>query len=332
MAWPTPSLDDLIVTHDTGGKRWLHALCLAINEREGCLGITKTQFVKGDGSENSDLALADFTGLWVGGVRDGAITNLNRCMAAVKAMVKLPHPFFPSFPIFDYEAFSVTSGAGGGTYSMAELEAAVGLGAFPVAADSWVDLNFWKQIQGALDLMIYGRRQVAATATGISERTTAVLYAGAADAWAATYADTPAIVSGGGTFGQIELVVYDVGFGGYRAIFREAATITVNTMGITGTLTNSYLNVYLIRDTTPATIPASWQIGSHTEGSLIGTNNIATVDVALGVLNDFPFSYNYTPTATWPVGFGVAVPYGSYGTVNFADLYFDISAELTDQA
>jgi len=98
MAWPTPALDDAILSNDTAGRRWLHALCTAINEREGCLGVTKSKFLKGSGGEAANLDVSDLIGLWIGGPNDGAITNLNRCMAAVKGLVKQPHPLFPSFP------------------------------------------------------------------------------------------------------------------------------------------------------------------------------------------------------------------------------------------
>lgn len=332
MAWPTPALDDLIWTYDTGGKRWLHALCTAVNEREGCLGLTQTKFLKGAGGEAANLALSDLTGLWVGGPDDGAITNLNRCMVAVKDLVKLPNPLFPSFPAFDYEAWSVGSGSGGGTYSLAEIETAVGLGTFPDATDRFTDLNFWKQIQGALDLMIYGRRLIAASATGITQRT--ATGSSADNAWANAYAATPTTVSGSGTQGQIELIVYDTGGGLYRATFRENATITINSTALSGVLTDAFLHASLISDTSPTKIPASWDLGSYTESVLTGVHDIATTDLALGASSTLVFSANYTPSSTRPVGFGAGItpPYGGAGTISWADLYFDIAAELTDQA
>jgi len=323
MAWPTPALDDLILTDGTphcGGKVWLHALCLALNEREGCLGMTKTEFLKADLSEASDLAISDFTGMWIGGPDDGALTNLGRCMTGLKAMLTVT----AVNTINTYSQFVNASGSGGSSYTLSALQTAVGLGAFPDAPDSWTDLNFWKQLQEAFDLLIYCRKQLPIARGNVNQRTGSGVNLAAT--WADAYADTPSTV-GGGSFlsNHLGFVSSDV-----FATFREGpTTVGVDSTALAGTLTDSYLYCQMACDAYGGTFPAGWTIGGI---HITSTTNadVATTDITLGSNDSIAFDCDSSAPSSEPLpnpGF-----YSAGGTVLWATLYFDIAAELTDQA
>jgi len=324
MGWPTLDLDTAIMSHDTAGKRWLHALCLALNERQGCLGLTKTLFLKPDGSEDSDLDLADFTGLWIGGPDDGAITNLNRCMAGLKSMIVQTHPAPVSGT---YATFTTVSGSSGSGYGLSGLEAAVGLGAFPEECDSWVDLNFWKQLKESFDLLIHARRKIVPIRGSVSERTGAGV--DPSEAWFEAYSDTPATRSGSGD----DHLVFRVSIpsaGVYVGLFREGpTTVSINCVGMSGTLVESYLHAVIGVFGPPQNFPTGWSLGSLNITSSVADTLIATSDVALGALNSLAFDCDSTPTAAIPTSFGSSQ---LRGLVRWADLYFDIATILTDQA
>lgn len=319
MAWPTPDLDGLLLTDNSNGRRWLHALCRAVNEREGCLGLTKTQFMKADGSEAADIAFDDLLGGWIGGANDCAITNLNRCMAGVKGMITAtPISGFGSYSLFMDE-----SGSGGTGYTLSSLQSAVGLGAFPDETPDWANLNFWKQIKGALDLMLFCRKQLAVSRGTVSQRIGAD--SNSADAWAAAYADTPATVSGAGTFHLGFLVS---GSSTYLATFREGpSSITINSTALSGVLTESYLNCQYVVNAGGSGFPAGWTVGSlHVTSTVNG--NLSTPDITLGNNDTLTVDCDSAAPSTQLVPTNIT----ANGTTNYADLYFDIAGELEDQA
>lgn len=320
MAWPTPALDGLLLTENSNGRRWLHALCQALNEREGCLGLTKTEFVKADGTEAADISFADLEGGWIGGANDCAITNLNRCMTGLKAMLSET----AVNPFNTYYHFLNSSGSGGSSYTLAALQTAVGLGAFPNEADSWTDLNFWKQLKSAFDLLIYCRKELPIARGNVSQRTGSG--ADVAAAWADAYTDTPSTV-GGGSFSSNHL-----GFvaSGVFATFREGpTTVGVNSTALAGVLTESYLRCQMNCDAHGSTFPAGWTIGGI---HITSTTNadVATTDITLGANDSIAFDSDSSAPSSVPLpnpGF-----FNGPGSVLWATLYYDIETELTDQA
>lgn len=320
MAWPTPTLDEVILTENSNGRRWLHALCRALNQREGCLGLTKTEFMIADGSEAADPEFDDFLGLWVGGENDGAITNLGRCMTGLKAMLTATDVdgFGSHSQFFD------ESGSGGSGYTLSSLQTAVGLGSFPDAPESWADLNFWKQLQQAFDLLIYCRKQLPITRGTVSERLGGG--AGIAASWAAAYADSPSTVGGGSFLNPHLCFVSD----GTLTTFREGpTTIAVNSSALAGVLTESFLQCQLTVNAHGSGFPDGWTIESVHVTSTVNNALVASSDINLGENTVLAFDCDDDAPATSPV---VSAPFQAVGTVYWADLYYDIAGELEDQA
>jgi len=332
MAWPTPDLEDVILSYDTGGKRWLHALCLALNERQASMGVALTEFIKGDGSEDSMLDITDFTGLWIGGPDDGAVTNLNRVMGGLKTMLAAQSAS-GSFGIGStYQQFTTTSGSSGSGYTLSSLQTAIGLGSFPDECESWADLNFWKQLKESFDLLIYARRYISASRGSVSERQSPSFDIDPEVAWDSCYADSPSTVSGTSTYGWLAFG-YQTSFGAYRFVVREGPSeATINTTSLSGTLTEAYLSLaaYVGADGNPAQFPSGWTcegltfyvdtVGLVATGDIaIGANNVLTVDC----LENMPATYE--PAV-------VVDPIYPNISVQGALIYFDIAAELTDQA
>lgn len=320
MAWPTPALDGLLLTDNSNGRRWLHALCQALNEREGCLGMPKTEFLKADGTEAADITFADLEGGWIGGANDCAITNLGRCMTGLKAMLTVTSVN----PFNTYSQFVNSSGSGGSSYTLAALQTAVGLGAFPNAPDSWIDLNFWRQLQDAFDLLIYCRKELPIARGNVSQRTGSGVDVAAA--WADAYADTPSTVGGGSfTSNHLGFVSSNV-----FATFREGpTTVGVNSTALAGVLTDSYLYCSMICDAYGSPFPAGWTIGGI---HITSTTNalVATTDITLGANDSISFDCDSAAPSSVPLPNPGS--FNGAGTVQWATLYYDIATELTDQA
>ena len=243
MAWPNPALDDLIWTHDTGGKRWLHAICRAVNERQIGLGLAQTKFIIGDGSEASSIDVSDLTGVWVGGPNDGAITNLNRCMAAIKAMLTQSGSFGT------IGSFLQSVGFGATAWTLTTLQTDVGLGTFPTATDRFTDLNFWKQMKEALDRLTICRKISMSNSGTVSEKISSVADPDIQVAWDAALADSPSTVFWSGTSAH-QVGWFASGFqsgpfdGNYDVQFRNSGSTTfVNACA--GTIDEAY---YVLTD------------------------------------------------------------------------------------
>lgn len=316
MAWPTPDLDGLLLTDNSNGRRWLHALCRAVNEREGCLGFTKTEFVKADGTEAADITFDDLEGGWIGGTNDCAITNLNRCMAALKAMLThRPDPVLTG-PAYLFNTFKDGSGSSATDWTLSSLQTDIGLGAFPDETPDWASLNFWKQMKEALDRMIYGRRAMGKTSATCTVKAEA--------AWPPTTGAGSAYPTNFPLEGEITWH-WDGSFG----ITRTAATIYFDCSTMAGTLTESYLNTVKAKSGTWAADPA-YTLGGITIPSSEpgGLQQQTTSDITIGSNNSLAFDFNTTPP-------GSALSGGSWWqgmSVYYADLYIDLSPELTDQA
>jgi hypothetical protein len=339
MAWPTPDLEDLILTEDNGGKKWLHALCLAVNERQNGLGLTRTQFNKGSGGTGTFLDIDDFTGLWIGGESDGAITNLNLCMTAIKAMLSQTTIYGTT------GSWLQATGLGATAWSLSSLESDIGLGTFPNACDSWTDLNFWKQIHGALDRMTICRKISLAGAAQISERASSsgsVELDGDEDAlWAEAVADSSATVTD-----NVDAGWFLEGFrtGPFDANYNiqlrnEGRCSFANSCSGLGTLDEAY---YYILQLATSEEP-DWEVGATGETPITVAANfnghLASSDLSLASSNTTEYRYTASDASlpgSSPTTVGGGPP--SYGAFAgwwasmkpiYADLY--ITPYLTDQ-
>jgi len=344
MAWPTPALDDLIWTHDTGGKRWLHALCQAINERQIGLGLTQTKFVVGGGGPDaSSIDVTDLTGVWVGGDRDGAITNLNRCMVALKAMLTQTTYFGT------VGSFLQSAGYGATAWSLSSIQTDVGLGTFPTGTDRFTDLNFWKQIQEALDRMTICRKISVANSGTLKRRQSAIADPDLEVAWDTARGLSGSTVSWSGSGGwDNENPQVGWFFGGFESdpfggvydveLRSDGSTTFVN--GCVGTLDEAY---YVISARASATSSPAWEV-EHTSGSPFSVSDtfsghVLSSDLVLGSSNATTYTATTTPTdhpATiynsiggYPPG-GAVSGYWAALDMQYADFYFQPT--LTDQA
>ncbi len=156
----------------------LFELCRAVNERQGAVGITKTQFYKASGSLASDVASADFAGIKASGTNSLAFRNMKRIRDAVVAMA-------------NSGKFTTTSG-GTTVATKADLEIAIGadLDADPIRPQ---EARFWQAMQDALDLLIYGKIDITGPSSyaGASMRRTATSFVSKGAAWSAARAATP---------------------------------------------------------------------------------------------------------------------------------------------
>ena len=325
MAWPTPSLDDMILTEGQNGARWLHALCMAVNERQAAIGIAQTQFQKSSGGTGVQLDLEEIIGLWVGGENDGAITNLNACMTAIKAMMTQTNTY-GTFPYWLKE-----HGLGADSWALSSIQTDVGLGVFADAASSWTDMKFWKQIHGALERMTICRKVSPRGGSSFKER---VGYdsAGTEESWDAARADSPSTVSGG-TIGW-----FASGIGGIFdptpwviTLRNECSASFANACSPLGTIDEAYY-VLSAGDATPG--PA-WKIktGVSAEETVpAGTaGHFAAPDVALSNSNFTQYRYSAEPSDL-PTSPPVVAGGGGYWcqmTVSYVDIY--ITPYLTDQ-
>ena len=126
----------------------LFELCRAVNEREF---ETKTEFIKGDGTEGSDLSYADLLGLDSNAAMCGV--NLLRIQGAITAMCLV---------------FTQTAG-GDDFWTVPLLEAAIGT-SLTTAPEAPLYSRFWNAQRDALDLLLYTRRSGnAAYVSGTAE-------------------------------------------------------------------------------------------------------------------------------------------------------------------
>lgn len=143
MAWTTATYAGQWAYGENGVlKTALFELCRAVNERQDCINATKTIFKKADGTSGTDLALSDFTGMFTSGLSTNPFAhNCRAIMTAIKAMAT---------------SFCPTSGIAT-PYTVSSLETAVGLGTFLDEPRKANDPLFFQQCQDALDLLIHAR-------------------------------------------------------------------------------------------------------------------------------------------------------------------------------
>ena len=342
MGWPTPSLDDVILSNETGGKRWLHALCLATNERQISLGLSQTQFIKGDGSEGSSLGIDAFTDVWIGGASDGAITNLNRCMTALKAMLTQTTGFGTVGTFIDSATFGATP------WTLASIQTDVGLGAFGTAADGWTDLTFWKQIKEAYDRMLYCRKISVASGISLKRQESTTIYTNGTEAevsWDECVADTP--FSSTWTLGQQSGLFYGgfstdpFTYAGFIYFQNDCSCSFQN--NCSGSLAEAYYSVVAALGSGVSLAPA-WTLtpsgGTPISVAATYSGYKTGAELSLGSSNQTDYGYTFSLPADFPSG-GTTTPglgsgaYSGYWArfqLQYADFYFDITGELTDQA
>ncbi len=333
MSWPTPTLSGVDLFGGEG-KAWLHAFCQAVNERQAALALTKTAWILADGSEASDPILSDFDGIRVHGTNSPVRLNFQRVQNAIKAMLNGPY-----HPIPGQGYFTETSGYGD-RWTVASIEADMGLGAFESGAFQFHNLNYWEQLKGALDRMIYAVRGVAPVVSGATKASQSSFppgsYGTPQDAWDGMYGHSE--TTGSTSLAQVRWQVTSA----YSALAERYVTDIAFTNAFSGTLTDieyaftkseTYFRSSFDVSLGSAALTLTGTGYPNTSGAYV--NVVApSLDLSLGGTDYLDLEITTTLPTTVPFGVvaGAAFTGSAIVTCNSANLYFDIASILTDQA
>lgn len=347
MAWAIDTYTGLKAFGASGPLRvGMFEICRAINERQDCLALTKSTFYKADGSLAADIDVTDLLGMRTAGVNNYFGLNCDRIMTAIKVLI----PYFTA-------ASGISS-----VWTLATLEAAVGLGEFLDRPEKIQQALFFQQCQGALDLLIHARRtgNVAFHASW----TTFDLYESGDDigdigsdvdrqvVWADAAGDTPTTAAYDGTSG-VGFEISHGGSGGFGGAFNyyygakiqnNFDSALVSTIGMEGAVQGIEYTVRWATPYVPFTGGGSitGSIGSTSfsrtlaanldfSETIVGDESDISLDtsnyllVTAEVPETCPLDARGTPD-TNPDGSGIG-----FKPLTWA-LYFDIAGELTDQA
>lgn len=332
MAWTITTYAGQYAFGTSGAlKVGMFELCRAINERETAMGVTQTSFYKADGTQDSDLLITDFVGMKLFSNVNRFRDNCERIMARIKEMVN--DGWF-------------TEGTGRtDVWTLANLEADVGLGTFLDAPRRLCDALFYQQCQNALDRLIYLRATANADVTmgqyaeGSNTDYPDSLYASATLAWTnrteVSFSDTV-------TQGTVRSCIWSATLylspsTGWGAAITRLARVPFNyqklTMGdgigigtstITGTLTESHAILETLIDWPSSTVSGT------VDGEAVSFD---AVDGEIVLVSSPTLTSNFTIDVVFNEP--STIPDASDGLYQFllrsVELYVDIAAELTDQ-
>lgn len=330
MAWTTPTYAGQWAYGANGVlKTALFELCRAVNERQDCLGLTKTSFANADGTPGTDLVLGDFTNMFTSGPGSQPFAiNCQSIMAAIKALA--PH-------------FCPTSGIAT-PYTVGTLETAVGLGTFLDEPRKANDPLFFQQCQDALDLLIYARRtgSFLILSTLVKERRAQTIVSTDREAvWDNAVGATPTNPAAASATPYYE---YSLGVDGkyvFCSMMNEFEFVSISMSGAEGVITAAQY--------TGATSCSSFTydhggsmtayIGSTSFAATVSPGDTVTqtltadeTEITMGAISTVKVTCDLP--ATCPLD-ALSLP-GDRAGVHFNPIgwivYFDIAAELTDQA
>lgn len=313
MAWPG-DITQTIITSNGLGAKWMHAICLAVNERQGALGISKSSFFRADSTTGTDLPLEDIQGILT--TSGSPRFNLDIARDAVISMLNNGY-------------FTETSGISD-VWTVANIETEMGLGAFTANMDRIQELLYWQRLKEALDLMIYARKPTAPT--GGSRDSYTANSSTPQLAWDNLLAASPGVfpVAGAG----VSVVQTGTSTPTYPlAMFRTCTGISIDLSSLAGTITglefqmsHNYTNSpvgtldYTIGTTASSTISAAATV--YLTGS--------TSEVTIGSTDTIDMDFDTLPTTTpFDSVLGASLISAS---LTYAIPYYDITSELTDQA
>lgn len=329
MAWTTATYAGQWAYGANGVlKTALFELCRAVNERQDCIGLTKTAFAKADGTSGTDLALSDFTNMFTSGpTSEPFAQNCRAIMAAIKAM----RPYFCPASGIDTP------------YTLSELETAVGLGTFLDEPRKANDPLFFQQCQDALDLLIYAQISGTFSILGAlvkERRANTVVDTDREVVWDSAAAATPTNPATSGIVVSYEYSLFAGGDYSACEIFNEFESASINLTGKEGVITAAQYRGQLrcpsgedYGGSMTAYIGSTSFSGTVAPGD---TQNITQTadetEMTIGAITDVKVTCDIP--ATCPLD--PLVSSGDEARVEFAPLgwvaYIDIAAELTDQA
>jgi len=334
-------------------------LCRAVNEREQAINdsrlsatYTLTQFYKADGTLTTFPTMADLLGMRCSGTNNYAYQNLVKIRNAIAGA---PGNFDGLAPHF------VESSTGGVAYTRASLAAALGtsLEDDPIRVN---EARYWQAMQDALDLLIYLRGDAGASpdTAGYSRHTSIPApptpnpeYTTAQDSWDNRRNRT--VTGSGSAGGRVSMettlvrIIDDPGPPAttkdiYNTKLYIDTTLEMDISHIpagfvvTGgsyridwdSEASANINMTVGSDTYTATAGGSgWEFFEW--GDVRVTRGTSPVTVGLGFTEPSPVPFSGLsldpgdPVGTEDTG---AITY----RITEADVYYDISSELTDQA
>jgi len=286
-------------------------LMRGVNERQGAVNITKTQFYKTDGTLGSDLASSDIAEIEAFPPSQRAFLNLKKIRDAIIAMS-------------NSGKFTTTTG-GSTQWTKATLETAIGtdLDADPIRTQ---EARFWQAMQDALDLLKFGRLAFSGTLSGTSMKREGT---GATKgiAWAAAVSDTPTPSS---TVNE----AYWENFGGLASIYDNVFTV-VDLTNYSGTIIGGE---YRIQVGNGSDIDIDWTAGDIT-GSL--AQNASGGGSIYNVVHSWTNTYSTGAPLSIPISIDTAVPASNpfitlssnvFVRIVSPVFYTDLATILTDQA
>lgn len=335
MAWTITTYSGYQMTSGTpnGWRVAMFEICRAVNERQGALNITKTQFQLPDGSFSADVASDDFIGLFVSPLGGPWKANLERARDAIIEML-------------NGEYFLTTDG-GSTTLTKAAVETAI-------SADLDADqarpneAAYLQALQDALDLMLYCRRTFGLSASSptvdnrVSDTIPPFQFTSAQDAWTNAYNQTPSSTSvtstnAGLRWFQTNLYTDPTGplplDNYYTASMWDNMQGYSVTLDLDGTLTKFTYDYTVdpytvggpIWPSVPCVINSTTIPQTSSSGSYQGSNG----DLTLSGANSMDYTSTNPSTVPWNPGVGTELRAIRIDSIT---VYWDISSVLADQA
>jgi len=337
MAWTYPTYANTYAIGTSGSIKYgMFELGRAINERQGYLGITKTQWYKADGTQAADIAITDLVGLQIASANYK--TNIDRIYTAIRAMASS----------FKESGTSLTS------YTTGTLETAIGATLSPTLANVNIfQASLFQVAQDALDLLLYIAKtesvSTGATSDSVNEEFSGSYRSGIADppsgeldtaqdAWDALGAYT---YSAGQYKGfnvnvhRYEALLYGTEFDASRTVGSQNVEVDFSSYGFTGNAESTWYRVSWSNDFDS---DCDWSFGGA-GGTALATDSGSLVyyigtDIPLDSLVTISLSTDYDASATVPAG-TYSSPTDSLVldiTPNQCVCVIDLTPYLTDQA
>jgi hypothetical protein len=333
MAWTNPTYTNTYAIGTSGSIKYgMFELGRAINERQGHVGITKTQWYKADGTQAADIAITDLVGMQINGTHFK--TNLSRIYTAIQSMAGY----------FTVSPSSLTE------YTAGTLATAVGASLSPTLSNvSAFQASLFQVAQDALDLLIYIQEaesvQTGATSDSVNEEFSGSYRSGIADPPSGEL-DTPqdawdalgAYTYTAGQFKGFYTAIYKYTSGGYgteydatRKVGSQNVEVDFSSYGYTGDAASTWYRVDWNNDFDD---DIDW-----TFGGAAGTGSSAAHSITYFLGDVVPLDSMFTVSLVTEYDASASPPAGTYVTSLDAAVVpvqcvcvIDLTPYLTDQA
>lgn len=336
MAWTYPTYTNTYAIGTSGSIKYgMFELGRAINERQGYLGITKTQWYKADGTQAADIAITDLVGMQIASTYYK--NNIDRIYTAIRAMAS-------SFKV---------SGTSLTAYTTGTLETAIGATLTPTLSNVNIfQAALFQVAQDALDLLLYIAKtesvSTGATSDSVNSEFSGSYRSGIADApsgeldtpqeaWDAlgAYTYTQGQYKGSGvSIHRYEDLFYGVEYDATRVIGSQNVEVDFSSYGFTGNAESTW---YTVSWSNEFDSSCDWSFGGASGTALATDGDSDTyigTDIPLDSLVTISLSTDYDASATVPAGTYSSPTDSLVLTITPVQCVcvIDISPYLTDQA